>query len=229
MLKKWLVHFILSILIIIGLVGCCSGHKLFVYRIRHYNEPKNSKEISQLSNRNTANILGLAYYLTNGYCDRFNAHSMAKDKIYRYAVRYIPGKTSDFGTYINCDPRDGYHGKLPYYCNPKNTNYCKDTKCKVKDNSTYISFKCLQTCPATGDAHGVGRSQMATESAVYWYSFPLSGECRPDQSLGDDCGWKFESIVGDPVDFKQLQADGFKCGVPFRENVAPIEKALSIP
>ncbi len=227
MLRSWVIRCVFLILMISGLVGCCSDHKLIVYRIRHYNEPASSAEISQLSNRNAANLSGLTYYLTNGYCDRFNAHSMAKDKIYRYQIRYIPGKKSDFGTYINCDPRDGYHGKEPYACKPRNTNYCKDIKCKVKDNKTYISLKCLQTCPATGDVFGVGRSRMAAYSAVYWYSFPLSGECAAHQKLGDGCGWKFEEILGKPVGFKQLEQDGFKCNVPFRQNVKSIEKALA--
>ena len=76
---------------------------MWLYRIRHFNEPVATDEMSELSNRDAANESGLVFYLTKDYCHRFDTQNKNKDRIIQYQVRYEPiSSRTDFGTYIRC-------------------------------------------------------------------------------------------------------------------------------
>lgn len=180
---------------------------LWLYRIRHFNEPVASDENSELSNRDAANEPGLVFYLTKDYCHRFDAQNKNKDRIVQYQVEFSPlSLTEDFGTYIRCHSNLDEQGNSKYVCDPRNTYECKYNIC----HQEYIDADCLKRCPAIGSLEHIGAALVEQKTQAYFYSLPLSAECASKQSFGV-CSWRLLRKKSRTIAFVQLLEHGFIC------------------
>jgi hypothetical protein len=180
---------------------------LWLYRIRHFNEPVAADEKSELSNRDAANEPGLVFYLTKDYCHRFDAQNKNKDRIVQYQVEYRSHSLQkDFGTYIRCHSNLNEKGDSKYVCDPRNTYECKYKIC----HQEYIDEACLKRCPPIGSLDQIGAALVEPNMSAYFYSLPLNTECAANQPF-EVCSWRLVKKKSRSMPFSHLLDHDFIC------------------